>query len=282
MTKELSMSRYPWHPASRPPPADSSLAANIALLGRVGKCLEAALDEIQKEDDDAIAAAAAAVDDGGGSVATSADSDCDDRNKAVAMGKAVLTTDNNEENWSSIGQKRKYSHGDESSSERRSKTQHYHDAEATTAAIRMDKSISKSIMEAYGKAVAESNFDPTPSSEQSNLIASNSAAPAAMLTGEIDHYNRIGDRWRIVIKNAVIKPRKTTIITNGMTGTSLRRRHILDWDDEGSGGGSNDAGTGGEKKKCGSGSLKSKHIEDEDNDEAYHFKGTVQILAYDD
>jgi len=281
------MSRYPWHPASRPPPADSSLAANIALFGRVGKCLEAALDEMQKEDDDAIATAAA-VDDGGGSVATSADSG-DDRNKAVAMGKAILTTDNNEESRSSIGQTRRRanSHGDESSSERRSKTQHYHDAEATTAAIRMDKSISKSIMEAYGKAVAESNFDQTPSSEQSNLIASNSAAPAAMLTGEIDHYNRIGDRWRIVIKNAVIKPRKTTIITNGMTGTSLRRRHILDWDDEGSGGGSNDAGTGGEKKnktkkKCGRGSSESKHNDDEDNDEAYHFKGTVQILAYDD
>jgi hypothetical protein len=271
------MSRYPWHPASRPPPADSSLAANIALLGRVGKCLEAALDEIQKEDDDAIAAAA--VDDGGGSA--TADRDCDDRNKAV------LTTDNNEENRSFIGQKRRRaaSHGDESSSEQRSKTQHHHDAEATAAAIKMDKSISKSIMEAYGKAVAESNFDPTPSSEQNNLLATNSAAPAAMLTGEIDHYNRIGDRWRIVIKNAVIKPRKTTIITNGMTGTSLRRRHILDWDDEGSGSYSNDAGTGGEKKtkkKCGSGSSGSKHNDDEDNDEAYHFKGTVQILAYDD
>ena len=276
------MSRYPWHPASRPPPADSSLAANIALLGRVGKCLEAALDEIQKEDDDA----AAAVDDGRGSVKT-ADRDCDYRNKAVAMGKAVLTTDNNEENRSSyIGQKRKRadSSGDESTSERRSKTQHHHAPEATAATIKMDKSISKSIMEAYGKAVAESNFDPTPSSEQNNLIATNSAAPAAMLTGEIDHYNRIGDRWRIVIKNAVIKPRKTTIITNGMTGTSLRRRHILDWDDEGSGGCSNDAGAGGEKKKkkCGSGSSELKHNDDEDNDEAYHFKGTVQILAYDD
>lgn len=276
------MSRYPWHPASRPPPADSSLAANIALLGRVGKCLEAALDEIQKEDDDAIAATA--VDDGGGSVATAADRDCDDRNKAaVAMGKADPT---NEENRSYIGQKRKRaaSYSDESSSERRSKTQHHHEAEASATAIRMDKSISKSIMEAYGKAVAESNFDPTPSSEQNNLLATNSAAPAAMLTGEIDHYNRIGDRWRIVIKNAVIKPRKTTIITNGMTGTSLRRRHILDWDDEGSGGCSNDAGTGGEKKrkKRGSGSSESKHNDDEDNDEAYHFKGTVQILAYDD
>ena len=276
------MSRYPWHPASRPPPADSSLATNIALLGRVGKCLEAALDEIQKEDDDG----AAAVDDGAGGSAKTADRDCDDRNKAVAMGKAVLTTDNNEENLSYIGQKRKRadSYGDESSSEQRSKTQHHHDADATAAAIKMDKSISKSIMEAYGKAVSESNFDPTPSPEQNNLIATNSAAPAAMLTGEIDHYNRIGDRWRIVIKNAVIKPRKTTIITNGMTGTSLRRRHILDWDDEGSGGCSNDAGTGGEKKKKppGNGSLKSKHNDDEDNDEAYHFKGTVQILAYDD
>ena len=280
------MSRYPWHPASRPPPADSSLAANIALLGRVGKCLEAALDEIQKEDDDAIAAAA--VDHGGGSVATSADRDCDDRNKASALGKEVLTADNNEENRSYIDQKRKRadSYGDESSSEQRSKTQHHHDADATTATIRMDKSISKSIMEAYGKAVAASNFDPNPSSDQNNLIASNSAAPAAMLTGEIDHYNRIGDRWRIVIKNAVIKPRKMTIITNGMTGTSLRRRHVLDWDDEGSGGCS-DAGAGGEKKKkkkrgSGNGASESKHNDDEDNDEAYHFKGTVQILAYDD
>ena len=162
----------------------------------------------------------------------------------------------------------------------------------------MDKSISKSIMEAYGKAVAKTNFDPesannnkrippdvSPNNNKGNTNhdAITTTAPAAMLTGEIDHYNRIGDRWRIVLKNASIKPRKTTTITNGMTGHSLRRRLVMDWDD-GKGGKDSQSTVGdeGRKKNRGARQRDGNGIGDDTEAEAYRLKGTVQILAYDD
>jgi hypothetical protein len=279
--------KYPWYPANRPPPADPSLAANIALIGRVGKCLEAALHEVQKEDD-AITAA-----DGGDGIGVAVGHDYfEDGNKAPALDETV--SGGEQRNCSAGKKKRKRADSNDSSLEKQSKS---HDADDTTKylsntsesdTIRMDKSISKSIMEAYGKAVAATNFDPT-SEQIIPSVATNSSkdnnhaiAPAAMLRGEIDHYNRIGDRWRIVLKNAVIKPRKTMIITNGMTGVSLRRRLVLDWGDEGEGGGiikdsSQQVDDGGGKKKG------ARQGDDNDGDvEAYHFKGTVQILAYDD
>mmetsp|Transcript_8018 Transcript_8018/g.11992 ORF Transcript_8018/g.11992 Transcript_8018/m.11992 type:complete len:271 (+) Transcript_8018:55-867(+) len=268
------MSKYPWHPGTRPPPADPSLAANIALIGRVGKCLEAALDEIQREDD---ALHTTAADEGDGiSVGHSFEDE-----KLAALNDTLSIEEQ------SAGKKRKRADSCDSCSLDQSKT---HDADITNHndsttpdnSIRMDKLISKSIMEAYGKAVAASNFDAA-AGEIIPSVATNSkdnnhaiTAPAAMLCGEIDHYNRIGDRWRIVLKNASIKPRKTTIITNGMTGHSLRRRLVMDWDDEGNSGQKSWQLDGGGKKKRGARQC------DDDDVEAYHFKGTVQIMAYDD
>jgi len=271
------MSKYPWRPANRPLPADPSLAASIALIGRVGKCLETALNEIQREDDAIITVA-----DGDGGLA--AGCDFEDGNKALALDENSC---GEEQSCSATAKKRKRADSSDSSLGQ-SKTL---DAGTTNISrtasdiITMDKSISKSIMEAYGKAVAATNFDPA--SEKIIALSNNSkdnnhaviTAPAAMLRCEIDHYNRIGDRWRIVLKNAEIKPRKTKIITNGMTGNSLRRRLVLDWDDE-----VNSRKDSQQRINVGGNTKKGVRQGDNDNDleAAYHFKGTVQILAYDD
>ena len=259
------MSKYPWHPASRPPPADQSLASNIAAIGRVGKCLEAALNEIQREDEDTLLSANKKKD-------NDSISDIDEDGEKIAatsLGEDGMSIC--EFSCSSSVKKRKRTNSRDS------------DGDTTSNMLKMDKSISKSIMEAYGKAVATTNFDP----EAGKIIPSTTmsikddnqtiTAPAAMLQGEIDHYNRIGDRWRIVLKNASIKPRKTAVITNGMTGQSLRRRLIMDWDDEGN--------AGKDPRQVDVGGRKKGRRQDNDAEEdvgAYHFKGTVQILAYDD
>ncbi len=281
-TMTMSKSKYPWHPANRPPPADPSLAANIALIGRVGKCLEAALDEIQKEDDDAVLLSATAAADEGDGISgggASAGHHAFEDQKIAALDDTMFSSD---DQGCTAGKKRKRADSCDSSLEDLSKT-HHHDADINVDVdnIRMDKSISKSIMEAYGKAVATTNFDPE--SANNNKIIPSDAAPAAMLTGEIDHYNRIGDRWRIVLKNASIKPRKTTTITNGMTGHSLRRRLVMDWDD-GKGGKDSQSTVGdeGRKKNRGARQRDGNGIGDDTEAEAYRLKGTVQILAYDD
>ena len=279
------MSKYPWYPANRPPPADPSLAANIALISRVGKCLEAALDEIQREDDATVHTSAADV--GGDGIDLASAGHTFDDEKLAALDDTLSGVDDQS---CSTGKKRKRAESCDSSLDL-SKTHHDAASDNNTTApniIRMDKSISTSIMEAYGKAVATTNFDPA---ADAKIIPSRSSsskrkddnkhaitAPAAMLCGEIDHYNRIGDRWRIVLKNASIKPRKTTVITNGMAGPSLRRRLIMDWDDEGDGG--RRVGGGGRKNR--GGARQQSDGSDYDDAETYHIKGRVQILAYDD
>ncbi|KAL7494389.1 hypothetical protein ACHAWT_007015 [Skeletonema menzelii] len=271
----MSKSKYPWHPANRPPPADLSLSANIALIGRVGKCLEAALDEIQKEDD---AVPSTSADEGDG-IDGASDGHSFEDGKIAAVDDTLSVDDQRY----SAGTKRKRADSCDSSWEDLSKT-HHRDADINVSdIIRMDKSLSTSIMEAYGKAVATTKFDPElhsdapPNSRGNNNHAI--TAPAAMLTGEIDHYNRIGDRWRIVLKNASIKPRKATTITNGMTGHSLRRRLVMDWNDEGNGGKDSKSVVDEGTKKRG---ARQRDSGDDIETRAYRLKGSVQILAYDD
>jgi hypothetical protein len=143
-----------------------------------------------------------------------------------------------------------------------------------------DGAMSKSILDVYCKAVVETNFDDetnqscTESSHTGTATSIKSdalVAPAAMLMGEIDHYNRVGGQWRIVVKNALIKRRAITQIDNGKTGRSLRKRMVLNWNDDGY---DND--------------CDARHaIRDTDraphaSSDVHHFPGTIQILAYDD
>jgi hypothetical protein len=156
--------------------------------------------------------------------------------------------------------------------------------------IRIDESMSKSILESYSNAVATTKYDqgkkvhPGSSTPSTTTTAETTSAPAAMLQGEIDHYNRVGGQWRIVVKNAVLKPRSMKKIDNCMTGRSLRTRMVLDWDDDDNG--SSDGAPCKESvAKAGDDDIgvnNTKKVGPSEDGAAHHFKGTIQILAYDD
>ncbi len=130
--------------------------------------------------------------------------------------------------------------------------------------ISFDGAMSKSILEVFCKAVVETKFD--------NETNQSFGAPAAMLMGEIDHYNRVGGQWRIVVKNAFIKRRSISQTDNGKTGRSWRKRMVLNWNDD------------GYDNDC---DAARRSIRDTDrvphtSSDVHHFPGTIQILAYDD
>lgn len=245
-----AMPTYPWHPPLRPPHASN--AGRITLISSVGKCLKTALDELAF--DEKVAAARSH---------SSANnylhgSDCDGGEMSFELSD----------------KKRKYRGG---SAERDDSKQQNHgllqsnDLTSNNSNFRLDDSLSEAILGAYSKAVTETKFDDQ--SKTARIVQSNNptvnAAPAAILRGEVEHFNRVAGQWRIVVKNAALKERSTTKVDNGMSGRSLRKRTVLDWD----------AFDGGDD--CNSGRKKSKEVTDEKRN-VHHFQGRIQILAYDD
>jgi len=171
----------------------------------------------------------------------------------------------------------------------------------TNNSIKLDKSISRSILESYRKAVVETMFDhherqlnntisSTTSSHNVNnnstMASVNVVAPAAMIKGEIDHYNRIGGQWRIVVKNAVLKRRSLTTLDNGMIGRSRRRRTVLDWEDDDNDNDNDDDDDNGSSAKVADDQKQSASVTESNtkrnDDKADVSLGTIQILAYDD
>ena len=267
------MSKYPWHPQHRPPSADPSLAAKIALVGPVGKCLETALEELLAEDQSLEVAGDSS--DGNGN-SDGLDESNDDDGKCTASSKTA----------------------DASPTRKRKE----HDGEGVPKQLstlsnkqaRIDKSIANSILEAYSKSVADTKFDKPIDDKRLNTTYQSStttnaipavSAPAAMLKGTIDHYNRIGGQWRIVLKpNAILKSRSTTKIDNGLSGRSLRKRMVLDWNDDDNMNIHADADnneTDDVRKRKGSASA----LNDDGKTgslDVHRFQGAIQILAYDD
>ena len=220
------------------------------MMGPVGKCLETALDELLAEDDN-----------------NSSIRSCSNNNN-----------DDDDE--------------DESSSSSNDNTNN---------SIKLDKSISRSILESYRKAVVETKFDhherqlnntisSTTSSHNVNnnstMASVNVVAPAAMIKGEIDHYNRIGGQWRIVVKNAVLKRRSLTTLDNGMIGRSRRRRTVLDWEDDDNDNDNDDDDDNGSSAKVADDQKQSASVTESNtkrnDDKSDVSLGTIQILAYDD
>ena len=171
----------------------------------------------------------------------------------------------------------------------------------TNNSIKLDKSISRSILESYRKAVVETKFDHherqlnnTISSatsshnvnNNSTMASVNVVAPAAMIKGEIDHYNRIGGQWRIVVKNAVLKRRSLTTLDNGMIGRSRRRRTVLDWEDDDNDNDNDDDDDNGSSAKVADDQKQSASVTESNtkrnDDKSDVSLGTIQILAYDD
>lgn len=245
------------------------------MMGPVGRCLETALDELLAEDDQS---AMATRDDGGnGSGGTTSVAGSNGRNgtdyespgKKLDLPHAKTTADGGRDCDGAVD--------DANENNGRSVRE-----STSNIDVRLDDAMSRSILESYRKSVVETKFDHErkPSSVSRADPTSDTAAPAAMLTGEIDHFNRIGGQWRIVVKNAVLKSRSLTTVDNGMPGRSCRKRTVLDWDDD-----DDDANVEGRKKSASS-AASDKGVNGEkgknDSSGVHHFLGTIQILAYDD
>jgi hypothetical protein len=148
----------------------------------------------------------------------------------------------------------------------------------------MDESLAKSIMKSYTDITASIPYDcrtkntgsrrrQSLSREESNTndTVKRSTAPAAILKGEIQYYNRIGGQWRIIVKNAVLMPRRLKV---GTVGSNGRKGVMLDWDQ--------DAAVDNDEEIIdddGESTSKKRRVDDS---EIHRFDGTVQILAYND
>jgi hypothetical protein len=66
--------------------------------------------------------------------------------------------------------------------------------------IRIDPGAVDRIMQTFGEAVADTQLEST-------TTKSATSAPRALLRGRLDHYNRVGQNWRMVIDNVKLKER---------------------------------------------------------------------------
>jgi hypothetical protein len=65
-----------------------------------------------------------------------------------------------------------------------------------------------SVIKRFGQAVAETNWrNSLSSSWGKNGERKRNEPPAALLKGRIDHYNRLGGKWRIVVEGGQLKRR---------------------------------------------------------------------------
>ena len=66
--------------------------------------------------------------------------------------------------------------------------------------IEFDADMTSRIMQAFGEAVVDTNWD-------AKKYDGKPKAPAALLRGRLQHYNRVGQNWRIVVEDATLTPR---------------------------------------------------------------------------
>lgn len=66
------------------------------------------------------------------------------------------------------------------------------DSTGQTPSTIFDKSMADCVMNSFGRAVADSEWND---------------APAALLRGRVDYYNKMNDKWRIVVQDAQLRPR---------------------------------------------------------------------------
>ena len=63
--------------------------------------------------------------------------------------------------------------------------------------VQLDASTANRILQTFGEAVADTSMEED----------SKNPAPAALLSGRLDHYNRVGHNWRIVLDDMKLQPR---------------------------------------------------------------------------
>jgi hypothetical protein len=70
--------------------------------------------------------------------------------------------------------------------------------------IRLDSEAVDSIIQSFGESMADTQMK---SNESSSIADEDSAAPRALLHARLDHYNRVGQNWRLVVDNVEVKKR---------------------------------------------------------------------------
>lgn len=285
--KKSMSKKYAWHPPSRPSPPEPSLAGKIVMMSPVAKCLENALSELLAADTVTNTSCSSAADRSNHLQKVSKRKDSGRRESFGRSPARKRTRATSSIAIEDQGESASVDHASRKSSQDVTEI-----LEPTSNNMfRLDDSMSKSILQSYINAVSVSTYDREGSKNDDPILESPSfqtgastdsrtfqrlasgepkcvgetlcrQAPAAMLEGEIDHFNRIGGQWRLVVKNAVIQQRSTKEIENGMTGRSRRKRTVLAWSDT-------ESTTGGFDGR-------------EESDCVHHLKGEIQILAYDD
>ena len=270
------MSKYAY-PPNRPAPADPSVSGRIATLNPISKCLQVALDELLTEDQ----------------------SDGEDDSIGLNRESMQYASSIKGKESSDVDESKEQSAMTQSSDEHNIHASEIHNNNI----IRIDETISKSILDSYSNAVSTTKYDddhekqtfsrsflPPHDNKFNNKTNTRSCcqqAPAAIIQGEIDHYNRVGSNWRIIVKNATLKSRSVTKIGNGLDGRRYRSRTVLDWDDDDDDDKVDGTSSSCKKKRAvdsstmGSSAKRTGDTTTKD-DNMHRFEGTVQILAYDD
>ena len=285
------MSRYSWHPLQPPPLPTHAIASKIALIGPIGKCLETALYELCDEDRPHSAEDWCNCDNGtdacGGIFAETNSTSKLDPYPGPIHRDCDNHTSKNDMNGANAPTKREMSKthpskNDTNLPDSKAPRSTYESSPQNNA---IDEAMALSILESYSHSVANTIFDnrkktQTQSSTKDQLVTSTKVtAPAALLKGEIDHYNRIGGQWRVVVKNAVLTSRNVVQVDNGRDGRGQRTRLVLDWDGSGAPASNCDLNTEA-VNDCTTRATKKRTLSD--CVDSYRFKGTIQILAYDD
>jgi hypothetical protein len=248
-------------------------------MSGVGRCLATALEELLEEDrglllDDHDQGGDVDRDGTDSSVGLSDGSTEEDRSKRnIKKNKcsdSIVTLNTDTDDDTKIGTTSLHSKGNDDSTSTDSRNKR--DA--------MDETMSKSILESYGNAVASTTFD-NRQKAKNELSSNNSSktavgesetaiAPAALLKGDIEHYTNYQGKWQIIVKNAVILTRNVIKIGNGKSGNSWRSRRVIDWD-EGAADVDDVVKNGKRQRRA-----------EEKKWNTFRLNGTVEVLAYDD
>lgn len=88
--------------------------------------------------------------------------------------------------------------------------------------LQIDNEYKAVILDKFGKCVSDA-FDPIEEEgDEKTKKSEDTEAPPALLSGEIKYFNRLGNQWRIQVKNVKIQPRINVDTTN--------KRKVSLWD----------------------------------------------------
>lgn len=149
--------------------------------------------------------------------------------------------------------------------------------------LKLNPIIVDQVMQEFGNAVVRTNWknsNTTSSIEKKSAASSmnnnnNKSPPTALLKGQLDHYNRIGSKWRIIVRNVQIR-QKIPLPTNRKKRdrTSLWERGTLHQ--------SACSSTNQNKKKQKKQTIGQQQQKQQEQSKSLCKSFDLQLLAYDD